>query len=101
MAKTWTRSEIETLINNNSLAVERGIVAIWKRQTETERSAETVILDNGKGFATWSARSGTYFADWINSGRHLSGKHLVKARKICMFHAGQITNIANGKLAPL
>ncbi len=31
--KTWTRTEIEALINGNDRAVERAMVAIWERQT--------------------------------------------------------------------
>jgi hypothetical protein len=94
--KIWTRGEIENMINTSDLAVERGIVAIWQRQTQYERDAGSVVKDNGMGFAAWGARSGSYYANWINSGKHLSGKHLVKARKIAFYHAGQLTNIANG-----
>ena len=94
--KIWTRGEIENMINTSDLAVERGIVAIWKRQTQNERDTGSVVKDNGMGFASWGARSGSYYANWINSGKHLSGKHLVKARKIAFYHAGQLTNIANG-----
>ena len=80
--KTWTRSEIETLLNRNNRAVERAMVAIWKRQTEDEQATETTRHHNGIGFSGWTARSGSYFAQWLQSGRSLSGKHLAKARKI-------------------
>ena len=97
--KVWTRAEIESLIIANDRAVERAMVSIWERQTATEQVGATVVKNNGKGFAGWSAYSGTYYADWVRSGRHLSGKHLVKARKIAMYHAGQLTAIANGAFA--
>lgn len=95
MTKIWTRTEIEIMLNTNDSAVERGIVAVWKRQTQEEQTSETTRHKNGCGFSGWTAKSGTYFANWINSGRHLSGKHMTKARKICLHHAGQITDIAN------
>ena len=95
--KTWTRTEIETLINTSDRAVERAMVAIWKRQTEDEQVAETTRHHNGIGFAAWSARSGSYYAQWVQLGRTLSGKHLDKARKIALHHAGQLTRIANGE----
>ena len=94
--KTWTRTEIEALINTNDRAVERAMVAIWERQTRDEQATETTRHHNGRGFAAWSARSGTYFAEWVRSGRRLTGKHLVKARKIALHHAGQLTDFANG-----
>lgn len=50
--KIWTRGEIENMINTSDLAVERGIVAIWKRQTVNERDTGTVVKDNGMGFAS-------------------------------------------------
>ena len=95
--KTWTRTEIEALINGNDRAVERAMVAIWERQTQDERVTQDVKHNNNCGFSHWSARSGTYFAEWVRSGRRLTGKHLDKARKIALHHAGQLTDFANGK----
>jgi len=94
--KTWTRTEIEELINGNDRAVERAMVAIWERQTADEQETQDTRHHNGRGFAAWSARSGTYFAEWVRSGRRLTGKHLAKARKIALHHAGQLTDFANG-----
>ena len=94
--KTWTRTEIEALINSNDRAVERAMVAIWERQTADEQDTQDTRHHNGRGFAAWSAKSGTYFAEWVRSGRRLTGKHLVKARKIALYHAGQLTDFANG-----
>lgn len=94
--KTWTRTEIEEMINGNDRAVERAMVAIWERQTADEQETQGTRHHNGRGFAAWSARSGTYFAEWVRSGRRLTGKHLVKARKIALHHAGQLTDFANG-----
>jgi hypothetical protein len=95
--KTWTRTEIEALINTNDRAVERAMVAIWERQTRDEQATEATRHHNGIGFSGWTAKSGTYFANWVRSGRSLSGKHLAKARKIALHHAGQLTRIANGE----
>lgn len=95
--KTWTRTEIETLINTNDRAVERAMVAIWERQTRDEQATETTRHHNGIGFSGWTAKSGTYFANWVRLGRSLTGRHLAKARKIALHHAGQLTRIANGE----
>jgi hypothetical protein len=95
--KTWTRIEIEALINTNDRAVERAMVAIWERQTRDEQVTEATRHHNGIGFSGWTAKSGTYYANWVRSGRSLSGRHLAKARKIALHHAGQLTRIANGE----
>ena len=95
MSKVWTRTAIEELLKTNNRAVERGIVALWKHQTADEQHEQQTKLNNNVGFCSWAARSGTYYANWVNSGRSLTGKHLDKARKIVLHHAGQITEIAN------
>jgi len=95
--KTWTRGEIEDMLRSNDRAVERAMVAIWERQTMDEQVTQDVKHNNNCGFSHWSARSGTYFAEWVRSGRQLTGKHLEKARKIALHHAGQLTDFANGK----
>jgi hypothetical protein len=94
--KTWTRTEIEAIINGNDRAVERAMVAIWERQTADEQATQTTNHNNGRGFCGWAARNGTYYANWVRSGRRLTGKHLAKARKIALHHAGQLTDFANG-----
>lgn len=96
MAKTWTREEIETLVNTNDRAVERAMVAIWERQTADEQSSDTTRHHNGIGFSGWTARSGSYYARWVLDGNSLTGKHLAKARRIALHHAGQLLRIANG-----
>ncbi len=95
--KIWTRDEIETMVRNQDAAVERAMVAIWERQTADEQETQTTNHHNGIGFSGWTARSGTYYAEWIMSGRHLTGKHLDKARRIALHHAGQLTDFANNK----
>ena len=95
--KIWTREDIVSLLNTSDRAVERGVVAIWQRQTADEQSTDTTRHSNGIGFSGWSAHSGSYYAKWVESGRRLTGKHLDKARKIALHHAAQLTRIANGE----
>jgi hypothetical protein len=95
MGKLWTREEIVELLNYNDRAVERAMVSIWEHQTAAEQERGATILNNGVGFCGWSAKNGSYYARWVKSGRHLTGKHLDKARRIALHHAGQLTRIAN------
>ena len=94
--KVWARGEIEDMLRTQDAAVERAMVAIWERQTMDEQVTQNVKHNNGRGFSHWSARSGTYYAGWVRSGRRLTGKHLDKARRIALHHAGQLTDFANG-----
>lgn len=95
----WTRDQINELIRSNDRAVERGIVQLFNLQTADERRSECTTLHNGVGFNSCSARSGTYYAKWILSGRNLTGVHLEKARKIVLKHSRQLVDIANAKAA--
>lgn len=98
-AKVWTREEITTMLNTSDRAVERAMVALWERQEEDERTDGNTRHRNGCGFAHSTVGSGTYFANWVRSGRRLTGHHLAKARRIAHFHAGQLTAMANIKSA--
>lgn len=95
--KVWTRDEITTMLNTSTHAVERAMVALWELQEEDERADGNTRHHNGRGFAHSTVGSGTYFANWVRSGRRLTGRHLAKARRIALFHAGQLTAMANMK----
>jgi len=91
----WTRESIEARLTHQDRWVERAMVALWERQTRNEKQEGVAKINNGVGFAGWSARSGSYYAEWVLSGRRLTGKHLVRARRIALYHSGQLTAIAN------
>lgn len=96
--KVWHKSEIVELLNNTPRAVEKAMLALYERQTMDEKASATTNHHNRQGFSGWTARSGTYYARYVNHGGMLTGKHLEKARKIAIHHAIQLTNIANKKL---
>jgi len=98
MEKTWTRKEINGLLNTRPEAVERGIVRLYKWQTSAEKVGEHTSASNGRGFNVIWAQRGTYYARWVLSGRHLTGKHLASARKCCLIHSQQLTDFANGRM---
>jgi hypothetical protein len=91
-------SDIIALLSTNNRAVERGILAIFNKQTSDEQAIGHTKHNNCVGFSGWSAKPGTYYAKWLKSGRSLDGKHLDKARKICIHHATQLTKIANNQI---
>lgn len=94
-----TKNEIRVLLHNNLHAIERGIVAIYRRQTNDEQQQSTTKHDNGRGFTAADAKMGTYLAKWILSGRRLSGEWRFKARDLIKKYAGQLVEVAAQKTA--
>jgi len=94
--KIWTEQEIVEMLKNSDHAVERAILAIYNRQTESEKNVDAAIVDNGIGFSGADASSGSYIAKWILSGRKISGKFVDKARHIAIKYRRQLVSIANG-----
>ena len=94
--KVWTEAAIIALLQSNNRAVERGILAIFARQTEDEKSTECTRHENSRGFSAADARSGSYMARWISSGKRLDGKFLDKARKMAVKYRKQLVEVANG-----
>jgi hypothetical protein len=93
----YEKDDIIALLDRNPLAVERAIIAIFKLQTAHEQSAESTLEQNGVGFGHCHAHYGSYMAKWIMSGRHLSGKHLEKARRMAKRYSRQLVEIANNR----
>jgi hypothetical protein len=121
--KTISAESIKSLLLTNAGAVQRAMVQLLARQTEGERNTGATVESNGEGFSGGpygTAAKGTYFALWVlglhstaeahvvraailtflagkGTGRALTGHHLVKARKIAIFHHKQIARIAQAK----
>lgn len=74
--------------------LERGIVAIFEKQTHDEQRVENSIVYNKVGFSGYDAKSMSYYAKWIMSGHHLNGKHLEKAKLKMLKYANQLAKIA-------
>jgi hypothetical protein len=92
-----TKESIAALLATNDLAVMRGVVAIYDRQTRDEQAVGDTRHFNGIGFNGSDAKKGSYYARWLLSGRKLDGRHLANARKIMMKYSGQLARIANEK----
>ena len=93
------KSEIKSLLIGNDRAVELAMVALFKCQTSDEQNTSTTKESNGMGFNAFHAESGTYYAKWVLSGKKLTGRHLVKARKMACYYAGQLSTLSDIKAA--
>ena len=90
----WTADRIVNILNTNNTAVERAIIAIYKRQTSDEKITQHTHHNNNVGFSAADARTGTYLAKWLLSGKHLDGRFLDKGRSIALKYRRQLTEIA-------
>jgi hypothetical protein len=93
----WIVEEIKEKLETDQAWVERGVLAIYERQTATEQEVGDTVQRNGVGFSGAHGGYGSYVAEWLLSGKHLSGDHLVKTREMMSHYAGQLTRIANGE----
>ena len=90
---------IQFLLTTNDLAVERGILAIYNRQTADEKVVGITRHTNGRGFNGPDSRTGTYYANWIIKGNRLTGRHLINARIMIMKYSKQLLEVALEKKA--
>ena len=121
---TYTREQINELLNTNDRAVERAIIRLFELQNADEQQWGTTNTQNGRGFCSSDARAGTRFARWLqgmdnknvvryakkslNNPRAMGifGKYcqnggtvMDRARKIALKHSAQLVIIANEKAA--
>ena len=89
-----TQRSIERLLLTSDKAVERAIVALYRRQEEDERASEHTTHRNGRGFSVAHAKVASYCARWILSGKRLSGHWLRDCRVIALYYSRQLSEIA-------
>ena len=93
-----TKEMIREKLQTNQAWLERGVVAIFDKQTFVEQASEQTRELNGVGFNGPDASYLTYVAKWLLSGKHLSGNHLIKTRERMVKYAGQLERIALGEI---
>lgn len=88
------KTTIQFLLASNNHAVEAAILGLYARQTVGEQTTSTTIESNGRGFNYTDAEYGTYLAKWLQSGRHLTGSHLSRARRMANFYWRQVAEMS-------
>lgn len=101
----YNRAQIEKMITENQKALERGVIAIYERQTINEQATKNTEEHNGVGFNSSDAGYLSYVAqyiiarrDHIEIGKILSGQHLTKTTRRMAKYCGQLTKIANKEM---
>lgn len=93
----WDKAGIRALLQKNDHAVEKAVVAIYRRQLADEKHIHETIHKNNVGFNHADARKGSYYAAWVLSGKHLTKHHLVNARLLIMKYSRQLVEVANSR----
>lgn len=91
----WTVDVIREKITTDRRWTERGLIALYERQTSQEQDGERTIECNHQGFNALDAEILTSFSKWLLSGRPLTNRQLACAQKKLAKYAGQLTAIAN------
>ncbi len=89
------KNEIWQAIKASDEWLERAIIAIYENQDPDEQRNKESNTRNGIGFNKYDAVYLTWIAEYIKSGKHLSGKHKEKARKRIKKYCGQLVDLAN------
>ena len=96
----WNKTNIWTeLLEKRDDAVERGVVAIYKRQTSDEQRMQETKYNNKVGFTGADAEFGSSLAQQLLRGYHLTAKQMLYARRMMKRYAGQLAKIANKQIA--
>lgn len=75
--------------------MERGVIVLYKRQTEDEQKSGQTQVYNNRGFNSSDSRYMTWVAKWLlqDSGNHLNQKHQDKVAKSLPKYWGQILEL--------
>jgi len=92
--KIWAKEEIREKLVESDRWVEKGVLAIFKFQTESEKDSEQTIDKNNVGFNGVDAEIMSSFAKWLLKGRRLTIKQMKIARKKILKYSGQLARIA-------
>jgi hypothetical protein len=95
---TYSKELIKEKLISNQTWLERGIIAIYKRQTKEEQWSKVTKDQNGIGFNGVDSSLLSSFAEQLIKGRRLTDKQLVYAKKKMIKYASQLAEIANSKI---
>lgn len=90
---------IRSKLTTDQRWLEAAILALYAMQTQDEKQVGDTRHDNDRGFNSADARPLSYYARWLQTGRHLTGRYLLDAQQRCQKYAKQLLRIAKAKAA--
>lgn len=91
----WTKEKIHALLDRSPLAVQRAVLAVYARQTESEKQAQQTRLLNNVGFSAFDAEPMSRLAEAIRKGVPVSDRWLAYGRRRIKRYWRQLVEIAN------
>ncbi|MFW6047247.1 MAG: hypothetical protein ACOCP4_05625 [Candidatus Woesearchaeota archaeon] len=91
----YSKEYIKSKLSKDQGWLERGVIALYRKQTEDEQGSKNTRHRNGKGFNIADAKYLSFIAEYLLSGNHLSGYHIEKVRNKMLKYSGQLARIAN------
>jgi hypothetical protein len=88
--KQYTLEDVKKNLATNQKWLQGAIVKLYELQTAEEQKGGYTSNKNNVGFNAFDAKTLSYCAEWIKSGKNLSGKYLAKAFILMPKYAGQI-----------
>ena len=95
MRKIWSKDEIRENMQSSDKWLIRGLLAIYKGQTETEQEQFQTIEHNGIGFNGFDAEFLTSVAQQVLERRTLTANQVSAVRRAMLKYSGQLAKIAN------
>lgn len=108
-AKVWDKEEISNLLKTSDTAIIRGVIAIFNKQTASEKEANATIVHNHVGFSGGDGMIGTFHGNYISKWgiereyvkekilpywKQINAKGKMRIEK----YAGQLAKIANKEI---
>ncbi len=90
------QSFIREQLATNDNWVQRGLIAIWNKQTEDEKQVKDTKHSNGVGFNGRDAEFLSSLAERLSFQGMLSQNQMKYARKCMLKYSGQLRRIADG-----
>ena len=91
----WKVEDVRKKLEEDPKWQLRGVLALYKYQTQDEQECEETRIKNGVGFNGVDANFLTSIAKQLQKGNKLSEKQLKVVAKLMPKYAKQLTNIAN------
>ena len=93
----YTKEFLKEKLSTNAQWAIRGMLAIYKYQTEQEQASEQTVEDNGVGFSGCDANILSSFAKQYKQWQRLSDKQMALVHKKMPRYAGQLLKIIEQK----
>jgi len=98
MNRIWTEAEVRNNLLTNDKWVIRGAIALFNKQTESEKAAETTNEKNHVGLSAADAHYVCWVVKNLFSQDKFPAKSISKVRAKIIKYSGQLARIANGQI---